>query len=248
LARFRRTLIVEQKDDYVKQIKEMLREESASFLCTTDGGEALELYDRYHPDLVLVEAILPGYDGFELMEHMLPERDVVKIVLTAMNRKLIIKKAFELGAAYVIVKPYVKKYFVQRVLEAADTLKKRQNIRAESDQLIAGKISVALKRLGIPVNIKGYKLLREALLTACMEPAKMRPFNVNIYMPLAKKYGSTAKCVERNIRHAIETAAIRGDAEAFYEYFGYTISSEKGKPTNGEFIATLAEKILSRYE
>lgn len=247
MARFERVLIAEQSDDYAEKIKGMLREEAASFLCTTDGGEALELYDRYHPDLVLSEAILPGQDGFALMEHMLPDKDVVKIILTAMNQELIIKKAFELEAAYVIVKPYVKKYFVQRVLEAANAQKKRRDIRTESDQLLAGKISIALKRLGIPANIKGYKLLREALLAVCMEPGKMRPLKQNIYMPLAERYGSTIKCVERNIRHAIETAAIRCDTEAFYEYFGYTISPEKGKPTNSEFIATLAEKILSRH-
>lgn len=248
MARFRRTLIVEQNNDYINQIKEMLKEESASFLCTTNGGKALELYDKYHPDLVLVEAILPGYDGFALMEHMLADKNVVKIVLTPMNQDLIIKKAFELEAAYVIVKPYIKKYFVERILEAADQQDEQRSVPAESDQLLAGKISIALKKLGIPVNIKGYKLLREALLLICMDPSKARPLNLNVYEPLARKYASTIKCVERNIRHAIETAATRGDTEAFYEYFGYTISPEKGKPTNSEFIATLAEKIISQYE
>ena len=121
----------------------------------------------------------------------------------------------------------------------------RRQAFAESDQLLDSRISVALKRLGIPMSIKGYKLLREALMVVCTDSAKMRPLNRNVYMPLAQKYGSTVKCVERNIRHAIETAATRGDTDAFYEYFGYSISSEKGKPTNAEFIAALAEKMIS---
>lgn len=174
MARFRRTLIVEQNNDYINQIKEMLKEESASFLCTTNGGKALELYDKYHPDLVLVEAILPGYDGFALMEHMLADKNVVKIVLTPMNQDLIIKKAFELEAAYVIVKPYIKKYFVERILEAADQQDEQRSVPAESDQLLAGKISIALKKLGIPVNIKGYKLLREALLLIWIRQRRVR--------------------------------------------------------------------------
>ena len=245
MARFRRTLIVEQNNDYIRQVKEMLAEESDSFLATTDGEEALKLYDSFQPDLVLAEAILPGYDGFALMEHILPDKHVTKIVLAAANQELIVKKAFELEAGYVIVKPYVKKYFIRRVLEAAKMQEGRQQAFAESDQLLDSRISVALKRLGIPMSIKGYKLLREALMAVCTDSAKMRPLNRNVYMPLAQKYGSTVKCVERNIRHAIETAATRGDTDAFYEYFGYSISSEKGKPTNAEFIAALAEKMIS---
>ena len=232
MARFRRTLIVEQNNDYIRQVKEMLAEESDSFLATTDGEEALKLYDSFQPDLVLAEAILP-------------DKHVTKIVLAAANQELIVKKAFELEAGYVIVKPYVKKYFIRRVLEAAKMQEGRRQAFAESDQLLDSRISVALKRLGIPMSIKGYKLLREALMAVCTDSAKMRPLNRNVYMPLAQKYGSTVKCVERNIRHAIETAATRGDTDAFYEYFGYSISSEKGKPTNAEFIAALAEKMIS---
>ena len=147
MARFRRTLIVEQNNDYIRQVKEMLAEESDSFLATTDGEEALKLYDSFQPDLVLAEAILPGYDGFALMEHILPDKHVTKIVLAAANQELIVKKAFELEAGYVIVKPYVKKYFIRRVLEAAKMQEGRQQAFAESDQLLDSRISVALKRL-----------------------------------------------------------------------------------------------------
>ena len=248
MARFKRTLIVEQSNDYINQIKDMLKDVSASFLCTTNGEEGLALYDEHRPDLVLVEAILPGYDGFALMEHMLSDKDVLKIVLTSMNQKLIIKKSFELDAGYVFVKPYVREVFLKRLLEVADMHEKMYLPEVEADQILAGRISVALKRLGIPVNLKGYKFLKEALQIVCGDQRKIRPLSANVYAPLARKYGSTDKCVERNIRHAIETAASRGDPDAFYEYFGYSISSEKGKPTNGEFIAALCEKLMANSE
>lgn len=244
MARFKRTLIVEQSNDYIEQIKDMLKDLSDSFLCTTDGKEGLSLYDEYKPELVLVEAILPGYDGFSLMEHMLADKEVVKIVLTSMNQKLIIKKSFELEAAYVFVKPYVREVFLSRLKEAADIHDKAFDPALEHDQFFEGRVSVALKRLGIPVNLKGYKFLKEALQIVCADPRKMRPLSANVYVPLARKYSSTDKCIERNIRHAIETAASRGDPDAFYEYFGYSISSEKGKPTNSEFIAALCEKLI----
>lgn len=242
MARFRRTLIVEQNNDYIRQVKEMLAEESDSFLATTDGEEALKLYDSFQPDLVLAEAILPGYDGFALMEHILPDKHVTKIVLAAANQELIVKKAFELEAGYVIVKPYVKKYFIRRVLEAAKMQEGRRQAFAESDQLLDSRISVALKRLGIPMSIKGYKLLREALMAVCTNSAKMRPLNRNVYMPLAQKYGSTVKCVERNIRHAIETAATRGDTDAFYEYFGYSSARKRESPQTQNLLPRLPKR------
>ena len=242
MSRFKRTLIVEQNRKYVLQIKEMLEGYSDSFLATTDGSEAIDLYRQYHPDLVLVEAIMPGYDGFALMEHML-EDDIVKIVLTSMNQDLIIKKAFELKANYIFVKPYVRDIFVSRILEAADYRDLHKEAEEGNQQFLMSQITIALKGLGIPANVQGYKLLRDSLYIVCMDFTKMQAINKNIYQALAQRYHTSSTRIERNIRHAIETAATRGDPDAFYTYFGYTISSEKGKPTNGEFIATLADRI-----
>ncbi|WP_066648166.1 sporulation initiation factor Spo0A C-terminal domain-containing protein [Christensenella timonensis] len=247
MARFKRTLIVEQSKKYVMQIKEMLADVSDSFQSTTDGSNAISLYDQYNPDLVLVEAIMPGYDGFALMEHML-ESDIIKIVLTSMNQELIIKKAFELNANYLFVKPYIRDVFVSRILEAADFRDMNRQTEVGVNQLLYSRISVSLKRLGIPANVQGYKLLRDALYIVCMDFSKTQAINKNIYQVLAEKHGTQSSCVERNIRHAIETAATRGDPDAFNAYFGYTVSSEKGKPTNGEFIATLADKLRLQDE
>ena len=145
MTRFRRTLIVEQSNEYVNQVRDILQDVSDSFYGTTSGEEAFELYDRYHPDLVLVEAILPGYDGFALMEHMLADKDVVKLVLTSLSQELIIKKAFELEANYIFVKPYVKKIFVDRLLDAADLHTYNRSLSLlDGDQLLSARISVCL--------------------------------------------------------------------------------------------------------
>ena len=165
-----------------------------------------------------------------------------------MNQELIIKKAFELNANYLFVKPYIRDVFVSRILEAADFRDMNRQTEVGVNQLLYSRISVSLKRLGIPANVQGYKLLRDALYIVCMDFSKTQAINKNIYQVLAEKHGTQSSCVERNIRHAIETAATRGDPDAFNAYFGYTVSSEKGKPTNGEFIATLADKLRLQDE
>ncbi len=238
MAKFKRAMIVEQSREYVVQIREMLKDYCRDFAFTTDGAEAMQLYQKYQPDLLLVEAIMPGYDGFALLEQITKD-DIVKIVLTSMNHELIIRKAFDVGADYVLVKPYAQEVFVSRVLEVVQFREANRVERVEVDHFTKTRIALLLKRLGVPASIKGYRMICDALLLLYKEPTRLRPIRDNIYEPLAEQYSTTPQCVERNIRHAIETAVLRGDADAFAEVFGYSMDSYKGKPTNREFLAAL---------
>ncbi len=242
---FKKTLIVEQNRSYVLQIKEILADHIDEVEFCFDGKTAIEIYDEFCPDLVLVEAILPIRDGFTLMEHIVEEEDVVKIMLTSMNHDLIIKKASDLKSDYLFIKPYHNETFKQRVIEAAEFKfsKKNKGIGSLFNKDYSEEVSEALNMLGIPAKIKGYKYLKEALEIVCNDRAAMNAINEKIYRRIAADSNTTAMCVERNIRHAIEIAVLRGSHESYAYYFGYSIDSNKGKPTNGEFIAAIAEKI-----
>ncbi len=248
MTRFQRTLIVEQNREYVLQIREMLSGLIDEVEFCFDGKKALEIYRLFHPDLILAEVILPKLDGFALMEQLLSDTHPVKIMLASINHDLIIKKAFALKADYLLVKPYHKATFAQRICEAADYRQKRQSTADDGENMLL-EVSTILKTLGVPANMKGYRYLQKALQIACRDMGALDALNDKIYTPIAQQSKTSGKCVERNIRHAIETSALRGDTEAYSAFFGYTVNSNKGKPTNGEFIAALADRInLSKKE
>lgn len=245
MIKFQKTLIVEQNREYVVQIREFLDGLTGEVEFCFDGYTAQQLYDRFRPDLILVEAILPKLDGFALMEHIL-EDNIVKVMLTSINQDIIIKKAFCLKADYLFVKPYQREHFRSRLIEVAEYRYAHPYSTAPQlpEQAMWNKISSTLKVLGIPANFKGYSYLREALMIVCRDFSALNSLNNNVYKNIAEEFDTTEKSVERNIRHAIEVSAVRGDMETYYNFFGYSIDSNKGKPTNGEFIAALADKMM----
>lgn len=246
--RFKRTLIVEQNREYVTQIHEMLEDFVAEVDFCFDGESALNKYQTMQPDLLFVEAILPKMDGFALLEKIIAD-DILKIMLTSINQDLIIKKAFELKADYVFVKPYSKNTFVPRLMDVVDFKTANpgmsySGVLLDEKKNIYNRAAGMLKALGIPANIKGYTFLREAIVMACEDPSALESLNGNIYANLAKQFGTTVSNVERNMRTALETANERSDPQNYERYFGNSVNYKKGKPTNAEFIAVLVEKIL----
>jgi len=247
LIKFKRTLIVEQSREYVVQIRDMLKKHIDEVEYCYDGRRALEIYRDFRPDLVLVEVILPKLDGFAFMENLL-EDDILKIMLTSINQNIIIKKAFDVKADYLFVKPYDEASFVPRLLDvarhkAAQPKQVLPGFYQDETQRLRSIISDILDSLGIPVSMKGYHYLREALVIVHDDFAALGSLRDNIYEVLAKQFNTTYQCIERNMRHAIETSIKRADDEAYEQYFGNSLSSESGRPTNGEFIASLADKI-----
>jgi two-component system response regulator (stage 0 sporulation protein A) len=245
LIKFKKTLIVEQRREYVIEIKDILRDHIEEVEFAFDGKTALEIYDSFKPDLVLVEAILPKYDGFTLLEKIIDD-NLIKIMLTCVNNELIIKKAFNLKVDYLFVKPYTREIFLKRLLEAAELKRSNQtwNIDYDNTVVLKNMISDLLRQLGIPANMLGYRYIRDGLLLMCgQKQGNQLASSESLYRILAETHGTNHKCIERNIRYAIEMAVTRGDPDLFNQYFSYSINSNKGKPTNSEFLATLGDII-----
>ena len=225
-----------------------------------DGREALELIQQKQPDLVVLDIIMPHLDGLGVLEK-LNGMDLDKmprvIVLSAVGQDKITQQAITLGADYYVVKPFDMDIFTKRIREMFNTQDVETKRRSVSTQVVEREaattsrgpidleteITSIIHEIGVPAHIKGYMYLREAITMVVNDMELLSAVTKELYPSIAKKYNTTASRVERAIRHAIEVAWGRGQVDAINKLFGYTIHNEKGKPTNSEFIAIIADKL-----
>jgi len=225
-----------------------------------DGVEALKLIQERKPDLVVLDIIMPHLDGLGVLERLngmnidpMPRI----IVLSAVGQDKITQRAITLGADYYVVKPFDMDVFTKRIRQMfnntiySDETKKSISImdtteikinRNEPTDLQA-EITNIIHEIGVPAHIKGYMYLREAISMVVNDIELLSAVTKELYPSIAKKYNTTASRVERAIRHAIEVAWSRGQVDTINKLFGYTIHNDKGKPTNSEFIAMVADKL-----
>lgn len=226
-----------------------------------DGIEALKLIEEKKPDLVVLDIIMPHLDGLGVLErlnnmNMSPMPRV--IVLSAVGQDKITQRAITLGADYYVVKPFNMEVFTKRirqmfnnVISSGDEVKKtvsimdNEEIKFSRDDPtnLEQEITNIIHEIGVPAHIKGYMYLREAITMVVNDMELLSAVTKELYPSIAKKYNTTASRVERPIRHAIEVAWSRGQVETINKIFGYTIHNDKGKPTNSEFIAMVADKL-----
>ena len=225
-----------------------------------DGREALELIQQKQPDLVVLDIIMPHLDGLGVLEK-LNGMDLDKmprvIVLSAVGQDKITQQAITLGADYYVVKPFDMDIFTKRIREMFSTQDVETKRRSVSTQVVQREaaatsrgpidleteITSIIHEIGVPAHIKGYMYLREAITMVVNDMELLSAVTKELYPSIAKKYNTTASRVERAIRHAIEVAWGRGQVDAIHKLFGYTVHNEKGKPTNSEFIAIIADKL-----
>lgn len=225
-----------------------------------DGREALELIQQKQPDLVVLDIIMPHLDGLGVLEK-LNGMDLDKmprvIVLSAVGQDKITQQAITLGADYYVVKPFDMDIFTKRIREMFNTQDVETKRRSVSTQVVEREaaatsrgpidleteITSIIHEIGVPAYIKGYMYLREAITMVVNDMELLSAVTKELYPSIAKKYNTTASRVERAIRHAIEVAWGRGQVDAINKLFGYTVHNEKGKPTNSEFIAIIADKL-----
>lgn len=219
-----------------------------------DGVEALRLVKELMPDVLVCDMIMPQMDGYAVLERlpsMKLEREPGVIALTALGRDDFIARAINLGASYYMVKPFDFATLAQRVYETAGA-----NARAEAlGRQLSGEASGAGREtleerianlfltVGIPAHIKGYQFLREAVRMVIENPELINRITKELYPGIAHRFGTTSSKVKRAIRHAIEVAWNRGRIEALDEAFGRNVCSLEDKPTNGEFIALVADRL-----
>ena len=242
-------LIANEDSEETNNISQKLTEENS--LWTVDkaynGKDALELIENNIYDIVITDIILPEIDGFELIERIKSMRKDSKIiVLTALTSDTFIKKAMSLDVDYYMMKPTNLSVLMKRIDDLFDDGKVENTlkIKSDSDKEIEEKITNIFITVGIPAHIKGYQFLREAVKLAMENPDIINSITKKLYPSIAERFDTSASKVERAIRHAIEVAWNRGKIENINNIFGLTVYSNNEKPTNGEFMALVADKML----
>ncbi|MCM1043207.1 MAG: sporulation transcription factor Spo0A [Corallococcus sp.] len=209
------------------------------------GKDARANIEEKQADVVITDVVMSGEDGFALIEKY---RNVKFIVASELKSEVFIVKALECGAPYYLIKPIEYKLLEQRINQLASgagrTGGKIIRQKSVSEKTLDERISNIFVSVGIPAHIKGYQFLREGIKLAVDNPPIINAITKSLYPTIAQKFDTTPSKVERAIRHAIEVAWNRGKIENINSLFGVKVYSSADKPTNGEFIALLADKML----
>lgn len=216
----------------------------------SNGMEALQYLSEQPVDVLLMDIIMPQMDGYALLEELRrrplePMPQV--IVLTALGRDDFIMRAVELGARYYMVKPFEVQVLAARIREiAGQPIRSLEPVRVGTPghgQSLDERLSSLFLTIGIPAHIKGYQFLREAVKMVIENPDVINRITKELYPGIGRHFNTTASKVERAIRHAIEVAWSRGRIETLNRAFGCKVASKEDKPTNGEFVAMIADKL-----
>ena len=205
-----------------------------------DGDKVAELIHTLKPDVVLMDLFLPKMDAISVMEGGYMKRPEF-IVLSAPVSDNLIGRVFESGAAYYMVKPVTNQAVLEKIKSSVKREQKRVAAGVKVD--LEALVTKVIHDVGVPAHIKGYRYLRDSIMMTVNNMEIINSITKLLYPTVAKLYNTTPSRVERAIRHAIEVAWDRGDPEILNHYFGYTIASGKGKPTNSEFIAMIADNL-----
>ena len=240
-------VMADENKETINEFLQNLPKEKFNLLAVaTDGANLLELIKQHKPDVVIMDLVLPQLDGFAVMEKLNEEGiDTNIIVHTSLSLNGFVNKAMNLGAKYYAIKPFNAKVLIERIEDIYKNMNSDViNTSASKVGKMEEKITNIFITVGIPAHIKGYQFLREAIKLAIANPEIINSITKKLYPTIAEKYSTSASKVERAIRHAIEVAWNRGKIENINNVFGLKIYSSNEKPTNGEFIALVADKML----
>ncbi len=242
-------LIADDNKDFCDCLTNYIeKQEDMKVIATaSDGIEACELILREKPDVALIDGIMPKLDGIGVLERLSQSRavnDTICIMLTAITDEKMTRRAFELGARYYIAKPFDMELLIARIRQLKEPVPIGLPVRGGATPYdLESRVTAILHEIGVPAHIRGYHYMREAILMAINDIDVLNYITKELYPAIAKKCNTTPSRVERAIRHAIEVAWSRGQVDAIDALFGYTVSGHKGKPTNSEFIALIADRL-----
>ena len=213
---------------------------------TGDGQEAIQLVQDRDPDVLVMDLVLERMDGFDVLEAV-KARPMSMLILSSFARGCMADQVAARGGDYYMMKPCRIASVVERVrLLAAQHWSEGEEgaaSPASARQTLEANVTAIIHEIGVPAHIKGYQYLREAIIMTVEDMDVINAVTKVLYPEVARKFGTTASRVERAIRHAIEVAWDRGDLDTLQKYFGFTVSNSKGKPTNSEFIAMIADRL-----
>ena len=256
-----RVLIADPNEDFQLLMKNLLSHEADMEAAGTssDGSDALAKIEALHPDVVLLELVQPRIDGMGVLRKLAEKESAPPVlVLTGFVNAHVVAECANLGAAYFMSKPCDTAELMQRLRQSAQTGRKPLPVAGSRSPAAAAPetkpdnislesvVTDIIHEIGVPAHIKGYQYLREAIILTINDMDAINAVTKVLYPEVAKKFSTTPSRVERAIRHAIEVAWDRGDVETLQKFFGYTVSGIKGKPTNSEFIAMIADCLSLR--
>lgn len=210
-----------------------------------DGEQAMRLLDERKPDVLVLDLMLAKKDGLSILKAIAGSDHRPAILATSgFITDYVASAAASLGVMYLILKPCDMQALVDRLEEIrGGDSQKVLATRKTSQTSIEAMVTNIIHEIGVPAHIKGYQYLREAIIIAVGDMDVINAITKVLYPQVAKTFSTTPSRVERAIRHAIEVAWDRGDLDTLQRFFGYTVSNTKGKPTNSEFIALIADKL-----
>lgn len=258
-------LIADDNQEFSRTLSSYInhQEDMEVIAMAKDGNEAIDMITNTNPDVALLDVIMPHLDGLGVLERlntMRLENPPICIMLSAVGQDKITQKAITLGAQYYVVKPFDIGVLVKRIKELKYYQPSNNRINfmlkesktqyidipqseKKNEDSLEALVTNVIHEVGVPAHIKGYQYLREAIMMVVNDIDIINQITKQLYPDIAQKYHTTPSRVERAIRHAIEVAWGRGQPDVVENIFGYTVSAAKGKPTNSEFIAMIADKL-----
>ena len=243
----------ENREERLQLTNDLTKEGYRYIEYAENGDDALNLMKRVHYDVIIVDLWISGIDGIGIIrskDKLNPKTMPKFILMSPVNKSSILIEASDAGADICLLKPFD----VSSLANHIDALAKQRRMESSVDfnidntTNIETQVTKIIHQVGIPAHIKGYQYLRAAILMAIEDSEVINSVTKILYPGIAKKFQTTTSRVERAIRHAIEVAWDRGDVDVLTSYFGYTVNTSSGKPTNSEFIAMIADNMRIRYK
>jgi len=239
-------IIADNTEEFCNHLSTTLKRASGFQVLATanDGEQAIRLVTERKPDILVLDLMLAKQDGLSVLKAISGmERRPVTLATSRFVTDYVAAAAANLGVRYLMMKPCDMTALVERLEEIRDEKGSRTIPPKRGGNSIESLVTGIIHEIGVPAHIKGYQYLREAIIIAVEDMDVINAITKVLYPQVAKTFQTTPSRVERAIRHAIEVAWDRGDLDTLQRFFGYTVSNTKGKPTNSEFIALIADKL-----
>lgn len=247
-----RILIADDSAEYAEELRCTfeLQKDLSVLRPAYNGRDCIKRVTSDKPDILILDIVMPIVDGLGVLKELsaahLSKKPLI-IVVTALKQEAVASMCMSLGADYFMNKPASAQMILERIrMLTGASGATGISVNAPS-AVSAHEMEVAVTEIihavGIPANIKGYQYIRDAIILTMNDADMINAVTKQLYPAVAEHYATSASRVERAIRHAIEVACLRGNEEILYGLFGYTVNNNKGKPTNSEFIAMIADKL-----
>lgn len=243
-----KVLVADDTQQFGKECQKELKNAGFEVILTPkDGSRVISVIESQHIDVLVMDAFMSNGDAIDVLDYIdgsLSEKPLI-VLMSSLSSQNFEEQMIKAGVDYYFIKPVSPQTVAKRIarLSSWKTEKKKREFSSMNESDMDIVISDIMRQIGVPAHIKGYQYLRTAIKLSVNDSEMLGSVTKLLYPTVAKMYNTTASRVERAIRHAIEVAWDRGDVDVLSSYFGYTIQSQRGKPTNSEFIAMIADKL-----